>query len=414
MSEEHTPPPLNSDIRNLRDPSGSEPSDAPGSERPLAAGAEPKSSSPRRPHLHAVPPTAPATAPDSAESAPPEGQALPSEEPAPFVVDFAAPTDDDAEDIDPFADGNEDGLTEADAEQYLCGLLEAILFCSPRPMPLKDLARAAGVDTLRAEELLRALRRRGRGRGVVIDEVASGFFMRTARRYARHIHTYLSVKPVRLSRIQLETLAIVAYRQPVTKPEVDDIRGVDSGQVLKGLLERGIIKMVGKKDEPGRPMQYGTTPEFLELLSLRSLKDLPTLKEYSELSEESLEQFRAVLGDTDQPVAERIAAFDAENAARPEATAAGADAAEGATEGADEVSGDESDAPTKAHAGVAVDDADGPGDDGPPLGGHRASRTAPASVGAVEPNDPDADMPDGVFPDGVDHAEDVTIDDPST
>ena len=85
----------------------------------------------------------------------------------------------------------------------------------------------------------------------------------------------------------LETLAIVAYRQPVTRPEVDDIRGVDCGPVLKNLLERGLVRIIGKKEEVGRPMLYGTTPEFLRIFNLRDLSELPTLREFYDLSAEN-------------------------------------------------------------------------------------------------------------------------------
>jgi segregation and condensation protein B len=97
----------------------------------------------------------------------------------------------------------------------------------------------------------------------------------------------LQVKPMRLTRAALETLAIVAYRQPITRPEIEDLRGVDSGAVTKALLERKLIRILGKKDEPGRPLLYGTSKEFLELFNLRDLTQLPTLREFQELSEES-------------------------------------------------------------------------------------------------------------------------------
>src|SRR5258705_6405200 len=90
-----------------------------------------------------------------------------------------------------------------------------------------------------------------------------------------------------MTRAQLETLAIVAYRQPLTRPEVDDIRGVDSGPVLKTLLDRDLVRILGKKDEPGRPLLYGTAPSFLEFFGLKSLKDLPSLREFTELSDDS-------------------------------------------------------------------------------------------------------------------------------
>jgi segregation and condensation protein B len=84
----------------------------------------------------------------------------------------------------------------------------------------------------------------------------------------------------------LETLAIIAYRQPVTRPEIEDIRGVDCGAVVKALLERRLVKILGKKEEPGRPILYGTTREFLEFFALKDLASLPTLREFHELSEE--------------------------------------------------------------------------------------------------------------------------------
>src|SRR5690606_22265405 len=92
-------------------------------------------------------------------------------------------------------------------------------------------------------------------------------------------------KPVRLTKAQLETLSIIAYRQPITRPEIDEIRGVDSGPVLRLLLERELIRVLGKKEEPGRPLLYGTATGFLTLFNLKSLADLPTLREFTELTE---------------------------------------------------------------------------------------------------------------------------------
>jgi segregation and condensation protein B len=104
-------------------------------------------------------------------------------------------------------------------------------------------------------------------------------------------------RPVRLSRAQLETLAICAYRQPITRPEIDQIRGVDSGGTLKVLLDRGLVRILGKKEEVGRPLLYGTTTEFLDFFSLKDLRELPTLREYSELSEESRQMVERVTGE---------------------------------------------------------------------------------------------------------------------
>jgi segregation and condensation protein B len=208
-------------------------------------------------------------------------------------VDFSS---DDAHDLEPRSErASEEPV--ADTSTWLKGLLEAVLFVSDRPLTVKELARAARIDKKRTEELLAELRTEIERRGIRIDEVAGGYAFRSNPIYAAHVRHFLAQRPVRLSRAQLETLSIVAYRQPITRPEIDEIRGVDSGPVLKGLLERDLIKILGKKDEPGRPMLYGTTQAFLELFSMQSLRDLPTLKEFTELSEDSRRAFERETGE---------------------------------------------------------------------------------------------------------------------
>jgi segregation and condensation protein B len=117
----------------------------------------------------------------------------------------------------------------------------------------------------------------------VITSAAGGWQLRTNPEHAPWVGKLLAGRPVRLSRAMLETLAIVAYRQPVTRPEIDEIRGVDCGPVLGTLLDRALIRIIGKKEEVGRPMLYGTTPEFLRTFNLRDLTELPTLREFHEL-----------------------------------------------------------------------------------------------------------------------------------
>jgi segregation and condensation protein B len=126
----------------------------------------------------------------------------------------------------------------------------------------------------------------------VLHEVAGGFQFRTNPMNAHWVQQLVAGKPVKLTRAQLEVLAIVAYRQPITRPEVDEVRGVDSGGTRKVLLDRGLLRVLGKKEEPGRPMLYGTSKEFLEFFNLKDLKDLPTLREFYELSEESMAKIR--------------------------------------------------------------------------------------------------------------------------
>jgi len=200
------------------------------------------------------------------------------------------------------SDATEDeaaGVEEARqlSRAHLRGLVEALVFASDRPVKAIELARLASAPVKQVRELLAELKVTYGDRGIVLDEVAGGWLFRTSVQYAPFVREMSSEKPVRLTRAQVETLAITAYRQPITRPEVDDIRGVDSGATLKLLLERDLLRILGKKDEPGRPILYGTTNQFLEFFGLKSLKDLPTLKEFTELSDESRRAAEAELGD---------------------------------------------------------------------------------------------------------------------
>jgi segregation and condensation protein B len=179
---------------------------------------------------------------------------------------------------------------------HLKGVLEAIIFASEHPQPARDLARIAQADLRDVKAILAELVGEYRERGFRLDEVAGGFVFRTSPGFAPFVREQASKKPVKMTRAQLETLAIVAYRQPITRPEVDDVRGVDSGAVLKSLLERDLVRILGKKDEPGRPMLYATTTTFLELFGLRAISDLPTLRELTELTEESRQTYERALG----------------------------------------------------------------------------------------------------------------------
>src|SRR5690606_12181650 len=146
-------------------------------------------------------------------------------------------------------------------------------------------------------ELLAELVAEFDGRGFRLDEIAGGYVFRTSPAFAPFVREISEQKPVRMSRAQIETLAIVAYRQPITRPEVDEVRGVDSGAALKSLLGRDVVRILGKKDGPGRPMLYGTTPQFLEFFSLKALGDLPTLREFTELSDDSRRAYERELGE---------------------------------------------------------------------------------------------------------------------
>jgi segregation and condensation protein B len=167
-------------------------------------------------------------------------------------------------------------------------IVEALLFLSEKPLTVEEVRNASGVEPARVSKALDELSGHYRDgvSGIVLHEVAGGWQLRSAPDVAEHARRFLKVKPQRLTRAALETLAIIAYRQPVTRPEIEDIRGVDCGAVVKALLERKLLKILGKKEEPGRPILYGTSREFLEFFALKDLASLPTLREFHELSEE--------------------------------------------------------------------------------------------------------------------------------
>jgi segregation and condensation protein B len=170
-------------------------------------------------------------------------------------------------------------------------VVEALLFLAEKPLPVEEVRDVTGLEPSRIRKALDEISGQFREgvSGIVLHEVAGGWQLRTSPDASDFARRFLRVKPQRLTRAALETLAIVAYRQPVTRPEVEEIRGVDSGAVMKALLERRLLKILGKKEEPGRPILYGTTREFLEFFALKDLASLPTLREFHELSEEHRE-----------------------------------------------------------------------------------------------------------------------------
>ncbi len=169
--------------------------------------------------------------------------------------------------------------------------VEALLFLSEKPLAAEEVRAATGIEAGRVLKAFNQLSGHYRDGvcGIVLHEVGGRWQLRSAPEVADDARRFLRVKPQRLTRAALETLAIVAYRQPVTRPEIEDIRGVDCGAVVKALLERKLVKILGKKEEPGRPILYGTTREFLEFFALKDLASLPTLREFHELSEEHRE-----------------------------------------------------------------------------------------------------------------------------
>lgn len=178
-------------------------------------------------------------------------------------------------------------------EERLKAILESLLFAAGEPVPLARLA--AVLDNVARDAIKRALSEMtlgygGGSRGVILEEVAGGYQLRTPKEHALYVRRLLAAKPPRLSRPLLETLAIIAYRQPVTRPEIEQLRGVDSGGVLKTLLERRLVRIAGRKEAAGRPIMYATSVEFLEVFGLRDLDGLPDLDEFKELEERAAQE----------------------------------------------------------------------------------------------------------------------------
>jgi segregation and condensation protein B len=155
--------------------------------------------------------------------------------------------------------------------------LEALLFVAPAPVTAAQLAEALGQKTQNVESGLRNLETLySQGRGLSLQWHAGRVQLTTAPEFSGAVEKFLGLEATaRLSRAALEALAIIAYRQPVTRPGVDSIRGVNSDGVMKSLLNKGLIQEVGRSDGPGRPILYGTTAEFLQHFGLSSLVDLP-------------------------------------------------------------------------------------------------------------------------------------------
>lgn len=164
--------------------------------------------------------------------------------------------------------------------RLLLAALEAILFVSDEPIAAVVLGQALGVERAEVDDLCAELARdyEIRGAGIGLRNVAGGWRLATRSEVAPIVEEYVrSSRHARLTKAALETLAIVAYKQPVTRHQVSAIRGVNSDGVLRALTDRGLLAEVGREESPGRPVLIGTTPEFLERLGLASLSDLPSL-----------------------------------------------------------------------------------------------------------------------------------------
>ncbi len=168
-------------------------------------------------------------------------------------------------------------------------IIESLLFVAEEPLSVQQLK--AILETEDADAIRSALKELAdeydrRGGGFEIKQVAGGFQFRTRSEYSEWVKKLLKPSPAKLSRAALETLAIIAYKQPIIRADVEHIRGVDCGGVLRMLLEKKLVRVLGRKDIPGRPMIYGTTRQFLEVFNLKDLRDLPSPKEIESMGTE--------------------------------------------------------------------------------------------------------------------------------
>ncbi|NIO17483.1 MAG: SMC-Scp complex subunit ScpB [Deltaproteobacteria bacterium] len=167
----------------------------------------------------------------------------------------------------------------------LSSIIESMLLVSPTPLT-EERARKVlpHYDKQSFDEAIMALQNKYSGEsGILLERVAGGYQLRTNPANQDYVRALLESRPPRLSRASLETVSIIAYKQPITRAEIEDIRGVDSQGAIKTLMERRLIKVVGKKEVPGRPFLFGTTKEFLELFGLESLSVLPSISELEEI-----------------------------------------------------------------------------------------------------------------------------------
>ncbi|MEA2699785.1 MAG: segregation and condensation protein [Myxococcales bacterium] len=216
------------------------------------------------------------------------------------------------------AEGEEKEAPPVDSALRLENIIESLIFASDKPLGLGDLKRLVSErDAKKITAALEALKARHQDTGIQLLGVAGGWQFRTHPENGHWVGKLLAGRPARLSRAMLETLAIVAYRQPITRPEIDEIRGVDCGPVLKTLLDRGLVRMIGKKEDVGRPILYGTTSEFLRTFSLHDLTELPTLREFHELGAAEMAKVDAEAPLPQGETAESTAAAGARTAMPP-------------------------------------------------------------------------------------------------
>lgn len=216
-----------------------------------------------------------------------------SNEDAEELLATTADIDLEGSELDGFESAQIDELEFVEDEQAH-SIVESILFASDRPVSLASIKEVFKGTNVRKDKIKRILDNlsveyASGNRGVTLEEITGGYQLRTKIDNMNFIKRTIKTRAFKLSGPALETLSIVAYKQPVVKNEIDQIRGVESGHLLRALMEKGLCNFEGKAENlPGRPMQYGTTRRFLEIFGLRNLKELPTLSQIDELLPEGI------------------------------------------------------------------------------------------------------------------------------
>ncbi len=175
-------------------------------------------------------------------------------------------------------------IAEEEGAQYK-NILECLLFATKKPARIEWLVKATGWDKKKVLSVLEELKKDYEGRGLDIFEIAGGWQFGTRPEYADYVKKLLAPPARALSKAALETLAVIAYKQPITRPEIEKLRGVNVDSVIDQLVSRRLIKISGKKDVPGHPFLFATTPDFLNFLGMKDLSQLPPLpKELKDFS----------------------------------------------------------------------------------------------------------------------------------
>jgi segregation and condensation protein B len=187
-------------------------------------------------------------------------------------------------------------------DSQIKAILEGLIFVSEAPLTVDRMKEVLGIQKKELQRLLSEMTEEyARGeRGFLLAEVAEGYQFRTRPEHAEWVKKLKKTKAAGMSQPALETLAIIAYRQPLVRTDIEKIRGVDSGGVLRTLLERKLITIIGKKDVPGKPLVYGTSKKFLEVFGLKDLSELPTLKDVEGLGPPSGEEISSPEGETQE------------------------------------------------------------------------------------------------------------------